>query len=446
MMMALVTMVLLAILAGELVYQSGVYSSVVFKERDNLRATLLARSGLRLAMLQTTAAKKAKAKAKDLGMGENATITDKIWQTPLVLPPPTIPGLSGIDQGTLDEFKKSLGLDGQVSVMISGSNDRMSLNSLVWMDAGGKATGAEGTAARDAAKGGDTFDPNDPTGKKGTTPSGSGLTPEQKKEKLQETRKAFAETIDGIFDRKKQDDNAFREKYGNVTGALLVGNLLAWMDPDTKEDGDGRGKNEYYSTVQPTPYSPKEAPIATESELPMIKGFDDTIAKLIAENFTVQNTSSLDVNKASMNLISGLIPELTPDALERIEKRRNDSTLGGPFRDGADFWTFVGTLGNYDDAKARFEKRGIQILQAETSYRVVVVAESGMARKTWTADIGPMPPKEEAAPGTNPQQPTQPTQPNPQANPQDGQNPAVKTPGAQSSDSDSLSILYLRAE
>lgn len=438
MLMALVTMLLLSILAGELVYQSGVYSSVVFKERDKLRATLLARSGLRIAMLQLRAAKKAKIKAKEMGLGENATITDKIWQTPLILPPPPIPGLSDLEQGTLNEFKKSLGLEGQVSAVISGSNDRMSINSLVWLEAGGKVRGAEGTAASGNATGGVVMDPNNPLGNPNA--GGAAMNPEQRKEQLKKSREAFAEIFDGIFEKKRQDDNAFREKYSQLTGANIVADLAAWMDPETKDDSSGRSKNEYYSSVQPSPYSPKEAPIASESEYPMIRGFDDTIAKLVSDNFTVQSTSSLDVNKASLLLLGSLIPELNDgDALERIERRRKDAALGGEFTDAADFWNFVGTLGNYDDAKKKFEEKGIKILESETSYRVVVSAESGMAKKTWIADVGQLPPKEAAAPGAAPAPPPVPA-------PQSTSTSTNTSTNTESSDIDSLNILYLRAD
>jgi type II secretory pathway component PulK len=132
MLMALVTLFILSILAGEIVYQSSVFTSVVFRQRDALRATLLARSGLRLALLQLKATKKAKAKAKSLGMGDNMALIDKIWQTPMILPPPDLPGLNTFDTSALAEFRKSLGFEGVVNVTIIGENGRMSLNSMVW--------------------------------------------------------------------------------------------------------------------------------------------------------------------------------------------------------------------------------------------------------------------------------------------------------------------------
>jgi|GEM_PF-6517810 len=436
MLMAMVAMTVIAILVGELVYLSGVYSSVVFKERDGLRATLMARTGLRMAMLQLVAAKKAKAKAKSMGMGDNVSAIDKIWQTPMYLPPPEIPGLSGEDQGTVNEFKKSLGFDGDASVIstIVGSNNRMSINGLVWPDFSGKNAGAAGTAAAGVATGG-VVQPIP-----GQPGSGSGgQTPEQKKQQMAELRKSYAEIFDGIIDKKRQSDDKFREKYPNLNGATLVGNLVAWMDPESKEDGENRGKYEYYSSL-PTPYSLKDQPIASESEYNMIKGFDDTITKLVTDNFSIQATNSLNVNKASMSLISGLIPELTPDALERIEKRRGDSSMGGEFKDGADFWAYVGTLGNYEDAKKKFEDKGFKILESETSYRIVIQAEAGMAKKTWVAEVGQMPPKVDATPaqpGT-----AQPVAPAPQ-----GTSTSTSTnTSTDTSDTDSLNVLYLKAD
>lgn len=438
MLMAMVAMTVIAILVGELVYLSGVYSSVVFKERDGLRATLMARTGLRMAMLQLVATKKAKAKAKSMGMGDNVAAIDKIWQTPMYLPPPEIPGLSGSDQGTINEFKKSLGFDSDASVVatIMGSNNRMSINGLVWPDATGTPTTAAGTAAAGVATGG-VVQPIP-----GQPGQGAGqMTPEQKKQQMDTIRKSFVEVFDGILDKKRESDDKFREKYANLKGETLVGNLVAWMDPATKEDGEGRGKTEYYSSLA-TPYSLKDQPITSESEYNMIKGFDDTITKIVTDNFSIQATNSLNVNKASMLLISGLIPELTPDALERIEKRRSDSTMGGEFKDAADFWAYVGTLGSYDDAKKKFEEKGFKILEPESSYRIVIQAEAGMSKKTWVAEVGQLPPKVDAtpaAPGT-----AQPVAPAP---PAQGTGTSTSTnTSTDTSDTDSLNVLYLKAD
>lgn len=376
-MMAIGTMLVLGILAAELVYQTEVYNSTVFHLRDELRARLLARSGLRLAQLQLTAATKAKAKIKSLGLGDEG-LADQIWQTPLILPPPPLPGLSTAETEALGTFQKSLGFDGSLSVAITGESDRLNLNQLVWVS----KEQAQKAATGGAATGGTVVG--------GTAPA---LTPEKRKEILDGIKKSFIEAVDQLLQQKRQDDDNFRDRYATVTAETLIGNLAAFMDPETQLDGDNRDKNDYYARVEPFPYSPKNAPLVSESELAMVKGFDDTLTDLFAENFTIQSTAGLNVNKASPALLRALIPELGPDEVDRIVKRRSDASLGGPFAKAEDFWNFLETLGNFADAKKRFEERGMKLLEAETAYRAVVTAKSSGASKTWLARIGPPPPE-----------------------------------------------------
>lgn len=455
MLMALITMFVLAIVAGELVYQSGVYSSVVFRERDQLRATLLARSGLRLALLQLRGTKKAKVKAKAMGLGDNATIVDQIWQTPLVLPPPALPGLGPNDTAILDKFRDSLGLEGTISVTIQGENGRMGINQLVWPNAGVGQSAVPGVVK---AGTGDQIDPNHPTQviQPGQPGSGQGAqgpqTPEQFKEAQKKVHDSFVELFNNMLEKKRQDDDDFRNKYPTLTGEMIVGNIQAWEDPSSLNDGDGRDKNDYYSRIEPSPYMPKNAPIASTSEYHMIKSLDETVAKLVEDNFTVQSTSALDVNKASLLLIHSLIPDLTPDALERLGKRRNDETLGGPFKDATDFWNFLKTLGNYDDAKKKLDEKGIKVLDSDSTYHAVVMGNSGVATKTWLADIGPMPPADPQATATQTATqvgPGQTSQPPQQPQQQAGSSTSTSTNTSTSTsdgDYDSLNVVYLKSE
>jgi type II secretory pathway component PulK len=445
MLMALITMFMLAIIAGELVYQSGVYTNVVFRERDELRAQLLARSGMRLALLQLRGTQKAKVKAKAMGLGDNLTIVDQIWQTPLILPPPDLPGLSTSDTAELKKFRDSLGLEGTISVSIQGENGRMSINQLVWPLGGevgsGGVQGVKGGTQVDNATGLQVQNPNQQTAVKQGPQSA-----EQIKEAQKKVHDSFVELFNNMLEKKRQDDDDFRNKYPNITGEMITGNIQAWEDPNTQNDGDGRDKNDFYSRAEPSPYMPKNAPIASTSEYHMIKGLDETIAKLVEDNFTVQATSSLDVNKASLLLIHSLIPDLTPDSLDRLGKRRTDDTQGGPFKDDKDFWAYLNTLGRYDDAKAALTKKGITILGSDTTYHAVVMGNSGVATKTWLADIGALPPPDPQATQTATQTAPAP-QPQPQANAQNGSSTSTSTStGTSDGDYDSLNIVYLKSE
>ena len=390
MLMALTTMVILGLLVGELVYEVGVYNSLVFRQRDQFRAELLAKSALRIAILQLHATQLSKAKMKTMGLEES--MADKIWQTPLILPPPTPPGLGPSDTEALAAFKKSLGLEGMMAVVILPESDKLSLNNLVWLNAG-KTTNA---STNDQTKGGTLAGGNNP----------APLTPEKQKEALKAARNDYVNILKGIIDQKKESDDKFREKYQNLNPEVLIGNLVAWMDPNTTVDGDGADKKDYYSKLEP-PIGIKEGPLTSESELHLIKDFDDTIVKIFTENFTVQSTSSLNVNKASVNLIRALIPELEAQDAEKIIKRRENIDQGGPFASESDFWKFIEPFfgSRFQEVKKHFSEKGIKILDSENAFRVIVTGESGAATKTWVASIGPPPPdpqdaKSPTAPGT----------------------------------------------
>jgi type II secretory pathway component PulK len=416
MMMALVTFMILSVLLGEVVYESSVYNGIAWQQVDQYRAHLLAKSGLRLSLLQLKAAEKAKAKAGSLGLGNSTSLTDQIWKTPLVLPPPAPPGLAETDKQALDAFGKNLSLDGNIAVTIMGENQRLNINQLVW--AKDKTSTSTGTSTSTA------------TGTSTATAS-----PEEQKQELQGTLQGYVDFVDQLLEQKRQADDAFRDKYGYVKGETLIKNLLAWMDPKTEVNADGRGKLDYYATLEPYPYALKNAPIASESEFYMVEGFDDTLANLLANQFTTQVTGGIDVNTVSASVLRALIPEIGEVEMERIMKRRTDDSLGGPFKDETDFWNFLATLGNFEDAKKRLGEQGIAILGPQTSYQVTITARSGLATKTWLAKIGPLPPRVDPVPAT----PGQPV-PYPQTTNPNGASAAANNGG------DSLNIIYLKAD
>jgi hypothetical protein len=248
-------------------------------------------------------------------------------------------------------------------------------------------------------------------------------------------RQIFVQFAEDLLEQKRRTDDAFRDAYGAVRGEVLIRNLIAWMDPKTQVDGDNQPKEEYYSRHEPYPYALKNAPLASESELYMVKGFDDTLTNLFADTFTTQFTNGFNVNEASANMLRTLIPELGEHETERILARRQDPALGGKFKDANDFWNFLNSLGNFEEAKKRLDEQGVTILGPESAFRVVITAKSGQATRTWFAKLGPMPPSL-----TTTRAPQPPPPPNPPPQPQ---NPGVP---AQNSDSNSLNIIYLKAD
>jgi type II secretory pathway component PulK len=424
MMMAMVTMLLMTILAAELVYESSVYNGIVFRQVDLLRSEMLARSGLRMALLQVRATARAKVKAKGMGLADTSLV-DRIWDTPLILPPPPAAVKVGLEQQAMRAFGDELGLQGTISISITGENSRLSLNQLVWNKPADTST-ATGTATATTTS---------------TSTATGTLSAEQSKKQLETTRQTMAQVIDQIFTKKKESSDTFAQKIGTLNGQILVGNLVGWMDPTTTVDGEGRDKYDYYNRHDPDSYGLKDAPLFSETELFMVKGFDDDIAKIFNDNFTSQFTGGVNVNQASALLLQALIPELGPAEAELVIKRRQDETQGGKFKSDKEFWAFMDSIGNFSASKQKIQEQGLKILGDETAYRVTITGASGQANKTWVASIGPYPP---AVAAVNQQQGVDPSQ----QQLQQGQNPTPAAAAAQQkkTDAQGLHVLYLKAE
>lgn len=422
MLMALTTMTVLGILVAELVYQTEVYHRVVFGQVDQLRAKYLAKAGLKLAILQLQGAKKATVKIKSMGGDKDsgtAGLADKIWQTPIILPPPVPGELTEIDKGHIKTFVDSLDLNGRIAITISGEAQKMNLNSLVWTPSADVLAKAAAAATKSTP------------GVAGGTRTG--LQTPSTEEILKSQRQLLRDTIDTMIQNRKQEDEAFREKYQNLNVDVLMGNLLAWMDPATTMDGDNRNKEDYYSRL-PNPYSLKNAPLSSLSELYMVKGFDDTIAALFADNFTTLSTNGININTMSLTLLRSLLPMLSPTDAAKVIERREDPIKGGPYASVDDFWTFLNTFGNFQETKNELLKKGVVFTTEETAYRVIIEASSGYAKKSWVAYVGDPPPEIK-----DPNTATVTT--NPPQNPKTAQ-----TPGTTNDDNKVPAIIYLKAE
>ncbi|NUM88031.1 MAG: general secretion pathway protein GspK, partial [Bdellovibrionales bacterium] len=352
-------------LVAELVYQTGVYQRVVYNQIDSLRAQTLARSALKLARLQLTASQKAQEKLKNLGSAADlAPLVNRIWQTPVVLPPPVPPGATLAATQVIQEFGKNLGLNGRISVTIQGEGNKLNLNRLVWvMEQKKKTSGPV------AISGGDSNEP-----------------PEE--EKLRQNKERFQGILDQLLENRRKNDESFREAYTYVRAEDLVNQLEAWMSPKIAVANE----EDSYSLGVPEPYAIKNAPLASLSELHMVKGFEDPIVSLVSDNFTATLSDGVNVNQVSRDLLASLLPELDERALNAVIERRSDMSRGGPFKSADEFWSFLDTQGDFKALKDEAAKRGVNFVTEETSYRVLISAESGNSKATWVAWLGNLPP------------------------------------------------------
>lgn len=400
MLLVLMTMTILGMLAGDMVYQYQVYNNVVYNQLDSLKAEQLAKSGLRLARLQVHAANQIAEAIEKLSLPVSPDIADQLWQTPMVLPPPIPPGANTVTKEVLQKFQEELGLPGQISISITGESHKLNLNSLVWKNPEPKKDDKDN---RDQNP---DQNPNpNPNPSAGNQPQnqGNGNPEQEKPDPLEVQRKILIQAIDQMIANEMENNDEFAEYARDLTGEVIVKNILAWIDRETESLGSGEDKRSYYSQLNPE-ISIKNAPMFSISELNFVKDFNSQMIRLFEDNFTTIVTEGINVNQINVTMLRALIPDMSQEQAEELIKRRDDPVEGGKFKKVDDFYRLVDLIGSFGDVKQTMQDRGIALVTRESAFRVTVQASVNDATQNWLAVLGPaapviVEPKKENKPG-----------------------------------------------
>ena len=355
-MLALVTITVLAVLAAELIYETQVYRRIVFNSASRLQSYYLAKSGLKLARLQLLAAKKAKKQLKKLAgiVPISLAEVEMIWKLPLTLPPPVFTDASLALQSSLEELKEELGLgNATINISISGESQKISLNRLVWK----------------------------PQIPRQTPPAGQVDTAASPENSMKNT---IVNILTELINQKKDEDENFYNQYEYLNPITLIENLQAWIDPKINIDGDNLPKENYYQEQDP-PYNVKNAPLYAFSELRLVKGFEEQLINFLEEYFTATLSEGLNINTAEKKLLKSIFLDLEEEEIDKIIERREIL----PFPGTKEFWEYMKEEFKYtEQSKKELEKKGIVITVDETSYQAIIEIDTNYSKRTWVAYFG----------------------------------------------------------
>lgn len=157
-------------------------------------------------------------------------------------------------------------------------------------------------------------------------------------------RNKTREQILSLFASKLKDESPFSKKYANFRFNDLVNDIMDWVDADKVRIDGGSGENSIYTEMR-SDYIPPNQPFKTKEELHMVRGMTDEIYELLAPAITLYGGKGINVNYADKPTLMALDPQMNDEVVEQILRRRNDPTLGGPFKDEQDFFSFIGGFG-----------------------------------------------------------------------------------------------------
>ncbi len=383
----LTSMATLAIFLGEITYTAQINQKLAYDRLDNVKATALAKSGFRLALLRIRAYSELRKTLDEASKGAAGALVnsvapkemiEKIWNEPIIIPfSGDISMLPSTMRDAVEKFRKDSGMEGKLYISVLSQSSKFNLNSYL-----------------------SPFAPPlpSPSGSPPPTPTATpvAFNPE-------EARNMLTEQITQTFQKKFDEDETFRDTYRNLKISDLAEDILAWNDL-TYDSMRAQS-----STL---PY--KRGPFYDVSELHFLPTVDDQIYNLLAPTYTAGVDSSINVNKIQQPALTALVPSMTTEEKKKFfefrdktgdsqaneENKEEKKDEGGPFKTDEEFFTYLSkNVASFNsptkvqEFKDSLLKRGLTIVVDESQFLVHIEASVNQTKRTLEAIVTVLKPR-----------------------------------------------------
>jgi general secretion pathway protein K len=286
--MAITSVVLISWIAMEVSYDSLVEYNVNVNSLNRLKAYYAARSGIELSLLRIKTYQMAQAQFGKQ-MGGASEMLDQIWKFPFAWPVPIPPELNGVDKDQIKETLKESIMDASYSPSIEDEGSKIDLNDLV----------SPSKALSEAAR----------------------------------------RRLMQIFEGKLKTDEEFMKKYSGYKFDELINAIADWQ---TDKRGSVSGNGDKRATYRDYPENfPPNRAFRTIQEVRLVPGMTEDFFELLEPAITIYGMKAINPNQTSKEVLKSMDAGITDEIADAIIKRRDDTNLGGPFKNKEDFWGFV---------------------------------------------------------------------------------------------------------
>lgn len=333
-MMAVFFVALMSFVIFELSKETLYISIVSSQDIHELKAVYAAKAGLDISLLRIKAYQQVRAQMDQMGdmAAGYAQRVDILWQFPFVWPPvlPEEAGMVAQSQLTdvlAETFLKKI----QFAPLIEDMGAKININNL---DSPSKALA-------DATR----------------------------------------EQILEVFRKKIRDEEAFSSKYVINEIEDVINHLTDWMDADN-ESRRGGDESSYYSSLGEKNFPPNQY-FKTKQEMMLVEGMTHDIYEVLDETVTIMGNPGVNINQADAEVLLSLDPNMTPEVIGELIKRRQDPDHG-PYNENL-FRSFIEEmLGSY----AGFNPSRIPIVySAVANFVIESTGSSGRVNKTIEAYV-----------------------------------------------------------
>ncbi|MCO4755043.1 MAG: general secretion pathway protein GspK [Bacteriovoracaceae bacterium] len=367
-LMVSTAIVILTMIMMTFTYDSKIHKLQSFNIEDKTKSRMTAEAGLQFAMVRLRLYKEAfnflqtNQSAADIASQE---VINAIWNFPFVYPVPISDKMNQIQKDSLADFMESAILEGNLQLTIENISNRINLNLL--------------------------------------RISKMNQVSEQTSEEEEESDASYSpsnqllKSLQLAMEAKTLTDEDFTNRYYGTDLEKLVNIMVAYVsDPDTAPSPND-------NAFQEIPMSPKNAPMASFSEVYSLPNWDDDLVDLIRREFTVHGALMIDLNKITDKTLKLLLPDLMDEDIKDFFEYKNDPQNPVFFNSLDDFKKYwvqqANVIGDEDFTKIfeKFEAQGLKFGPSPTIFKVISEGLMGRASYKLTAYVV-MPAKPEPKP------------------------------------------------
>lgn len=387
-MMILTAIIILTAIYGQFTFDSKISRIRATNILDRTQAKLLAESGLQLAMTRLRLYKEAYNKVEsnpDAKRMVPPNLLNQLWEVPYIYPIPLDKNASVILRDTVGKFQEESLLHGEMKVTIQNISGRLNIN-LLRTDVSRLKFDDEGNLI----------------------PPESSTIYDMGNEKEDEVSmdRALYQLLKRLVDEKKEKDDAFADRYGNLNYQELFTNLKYYTsDYQTMANDPMIGEAE--ANFQRIPLIPKYGPLSSASELYAIPGWTDELIELIQNEFSAYPSMQIDLNKITANMLRLMFPRLSDDDVKEFFQYRDNPEDPQEMNSVADLKKYfveqerIMSSEDFDARIQAFTKSGITFGSNPNLFKIVSVGEHNRASYTLVAYVV-LPPQEQTQTQQNP--------------------------------------------
>lgn len=368
-MLIITSIVILMAVYGEFTFDSKISRLKATNILDRSQAKLLADSGLQLAMARLRLYKEAYNMVQNNQNAKSMVkpqLLNQLWEMPFIFPIPIGKGANRSFIDTVEKFQKETFLEGEMKISIQNISNRLNLNLL------------RANLIRQQNNANSPYDdPNSSLLDMNPAAIQSDVSIDQ----------SLYYLLKKLVDDKKEKDEAFEDRYGNLNYQELMTNLKFFMSDYQSMNSDPL-VGEAELTYERTPLTPKFGPLGSSSELYAIPGWNDELIELIQNEFSVYPAAKIDLNKLTANMLRIIIPGITEDGIKDFFEYRDDPETPHYFNTMEDFKRYIVDIAHlmseqsFNERVTQFNNKGISFGANPNLFRIV--SEGTMNRSTYT--------------------------------------------------------------